>query len=71
MADLSAATVDDVAAFFKTYYAPNNAVVAIVGDVDTKATLAKMREVLRVDPDAAGAAAGGHDRAAADAKSAG
>ena len=27
MADLSAASVDDVAAFFKTYYAPNNAVV--------------------------------------------
>ena len=26
MADLNAATVDDVAAFFKTYYAPNNAV---------------------------------------------
>ena len=31
MADLTAATVDDVSAFFKTYYAPNNAVVAIVG----------------------------------------
>src|SRR5687767_1532781 len=35
MADLSAATLDDVSAFFKTYYAPNNAVVAVVGDVDT------------------------------------
>ena len=44
MADLSAASVADVAAFFKTYYAPNNAVVAIVGDVDTKATLAKMEK---------------------------
>jgi len=44
MADLSAATVDDVAAFFKTYYAPNNAVVAIVGDVDTKVTLDKVRK---------------------------
>jgi zinc protease len=44
MADLSAATVDDVAAFFKMYYAPNNAVVAIVGDVDTKAVLAKMEK---------------------------
>jgi zinc protease len=42
MADLSAASVDDVAAFFKTYYAPNNAVIGIVGDVDTKATLAKV-----------------------------
>src|SRR5688500_4126853 len=35
MEDLSAASVDDVATFFKTYYAPNNAVVAIVGDVKT------------------------------------
>jgi len=41
MADLSAATVDDVAAFFKTYYAPNNAVIAIVGDFDNKTALAK------------------------------
>jgi predicted Zn-dependent peptidase len=41
MADLGAATVDDVSAFFKTYYAPNNAVVGIVGDVDTNTVLAK------------------------------
>src|SRR6185312_6788205 len=34
--------VDDVAAFFKTYYAPNNAVIAIVGDFDPKATMAKV-----------------------------
>src|SRR4051812_4465895 len=44
MEDLNAATVDDVAGFFRTYYAPNNAVVAIVGDVDTKATLAKIEK---------------------------
>ena len=44
MADLSAATVDDVAGFFKMYYAPNNAVVGIVGDVDTKATLEKVKK---------------------------
>src|SRR6266496_4374242 len=31
MEDLNAASVDDVAAFFKTYYAPNNAVLALVG----------------------------------------
>ncbi|MEK6629676.1 MAG: pitrilysin family protein [Acidobacteriota bacterium] len=43
MADLNAATVDDVSAFFKTYYAPNNAVLAIVGDVDAKATLDKVK----------------------------
>jgi predicted Zn-dependent peptidase len=36
MEDLNAASVDDVATFFKTYYAPNNAVLTIVGDVDTK-----------------------------------
>jgi zinc protease len=44
MADLSAASVDDVAAFFKTYYAPNNAVVGIVGDVNTAATLSKLKQ---------------------------
>ena len=44
MADLSAATVDDVAAFFKTYYAPNNAVMGIAGDVNTARTLAKVRQ---------------------------
>jgi predicted Zn-dependent peptidase len=44
MEDLNAATVDDVAAFFKTYYAPNNAVLALVGDLDTKATLAKVEQ---------------------------
>ena len=32
MADLSAATVDDVKGFFRTYYAPNNATVVITGD---------------------------------------
>ena len=34
MADLDAASVDDVKSFFRTYYAPNNAVISIVGDVD-------------------------------------
>jgi predicted Zn-dependent peptidase len=34
MDDLDAASVDDVKAFFRTYYAPNNAVLAIVGDAD-------------------------------------
>ncbi|MBI4904510.1 MAG: insulinase family protein [Acidobacteria bacterium] len=36
--DLNAATVDDVSKFFKTYYAPNNAVLAIVGDFQVPAT---------------------------------
>ena len=34
MDDLDAASVDDVKDFFRTYYAPNNAVLSIVGDVD-------------------------------------
>jgi predicted Zn-dependent peptidase len=44
MADLDAASVDDVKQFFKIYYAPNNAVLALVGDLDTQATLAKVRK---------------------------
>jgi predicted Zn-dependent peptidase len=37
MADLDAASLDDVQAFFRTYYAPNNAVLSVVGDVETAA----------------------------------
>lgn len=32
--DLDAANLEDVASFFKTYYAPNNAALSIVGDFD-------------------------------------
>jgi len=42
--DIEAATLADVQAFFKTYYAPNNAALAIVGDFDpgqAKAMVAK------------------------------
>jgi predicted Zn-dependent peptidase len=34
MADLDAASLDDVKAFFRLHYAPNNAVVTVVGDVE-------------------------------------
>jgi len=34
MEDLSAATLDDVQKWFKTYYGPNNAVIALAGDID-------------------------------------
>jgi zinc protease len=44
MDDLNAASVEDVASFFKTYYAPNNAVLAISGDVNTAEALAKVRK---------------------------
>ncbi len=36
MADLEAASLGDVQAFFKTYYAPNNATLVLVGDFDPK-----------------------------------
>jgi zinc protease len=50
MADLDAASVDDVASFFRTYYAPNNAVVTIVGDVDAKTTIEKVRQAFESIP---------------------
>jgi predicted Zn-dependent peptidase len=34
MADLDAASLEDVSAFFRTYYAPNNATIAVVGDCE-------------------------------------
>ena len=39
MADLDAASLEDAQAFFRTYYAPNNAVLAVVGDIDPERTL--------------------------------
>ncbi len=44
LADLSAASLDDVKDFFRTYYAPNNASLSIAGDFDpvkTKAMILK------------------------------
>ena len=39
-ADIQAARLEDVKNFFKLYYAPNNASLAIVGDIDPAATRA-------------------------------
>jgi predicted Zn-dependent peptidase len=39
MADLDAASLHDAQEFFRTYYAPNNAVLAVVGDIDPERTL--------------------------------
>lgn len=44
MDDLNAATVDDVAQFFKTYYAPNNAVLTLVGDFNTKDAISRIKK---------------------------
>jgi len=43
LSDLEAATLDDVRSFFKTYYAPNNAVLVVVGDT-TAADVRKLAE---------------------------
>jgi predicted Zn-dependent peptidase len=39
MEDLSAASLEDVAAFFRTYYTPDNAVLSIAGDIDADEAL--------------------------------
>ncbi|MFC9976300.1 M16 family metallopeptidase [Spirillospora sp. NPDC127200] len=40
MEDLDATTLEDCADFFRTWYAPGNAVLSIVGDVDPEAAIA-------------------------------
>ena len=42
--DLDAANLDDVADFFRKYYAPNNAALAIVGDFEYADALAMVRK---------------------------
>jgi len=37
--DLDAATLEDVQAFFEQFYAPNNAVLVVAGDIDPEQTL--------------------------------
>lgn len=41
--DLQAATLEDVKAFYKTYYGANNATLAIAGDIDIKETKEKVK----------------------------
>ena len=51
--DIQAAKLDDVQRFFRQYYAPNNASLAIVGDIDvaqTKALVQKYFATLRRGP---------------------
>ena len=44
MEDLDAATLEDVQRFFRTYYAPNNAVLAIAGDFEEQQALEWVRK---------------------------
>jgi predicted Zn-dependent peptidase len=50
MDDLNAASVEDVAAFFKTYYAPNNAVLAVVGDFKAADAIKKIKQYFESIP---------------------
>jgi predicted Zn-dependent peptidase len=50
MDDLNAATLDDVKNFFRIYYAPNNVVLVIAGDLDQKETLAKVKKYFGTIP---------------------
>src|SRR5205085_4082627 len=42
--DLDAATLEDVQKFFKTYYAPNNAVLVVGGDFEPSQALAWVKQ---------------------------
>jgi zinc protease len=42
--DLDAANISDVKSFFETYYAPNNAVIGIAGDVEPQEVFAKVEK---------------------------
>jgi zinc protease len=44
LADLEAATLDDVQTFFTQYYAPNNAVLVVVGDFEPQQTMTWIRQ---------------------------
>jgi len=46
MQDLDTASIDDVRAFFQTYYVPNNCTAVLVGDFDAKEALALVSQYL-------------------------
>jgi zinc protease len=50
MDDLNAASVDDVAEFFRIYYAPNNAVLVICGSFETKEAKALIEKYFSTIP---------------------
>ena len=44
MEDIEAFTTEDCAAFYRTYYAPNNATIVVVGDVRPRDVLARIQK---------------------------
>jgi predicted Zn-dependent peptidase len=53
MTDLDAATLDDVASFFRTFYVPNNAVLTLAGDFDRDEALLRVQEYFGEIPEGA------------------
>ena len=52
MSDLDSASLKDASSFFKTFYAPNNAVLVVSGDIDVAATKAWIAEYFAKIPPA-------------------
>ncbi len=50
MADLDAASLDDLKDFFRIHYAPNNAVLTLVGDLDPQEALEKVKKYFGAIP---------------------
>jgi zinc protease len=50
MADLHTITRDDLYKHYKTYYVPNNAVMTVAGDFDTKSMLNRIKELFEKVP---------------------
>jgi zinc protease len=50
LADLHSMTRDDLYTHYKTYYVPNNVVVAVAGDFETKEMLARIKELYEPIP---------------------
>ena len=44
MEDLNAASLEDVQEWFKTYYGPSNAIIALAGDIDPQTALEKVKK---------------------------
>ena len=50
MADLRTMTREDLYSHYRTFYVPNNAVMAVAGDFDTKSMLRRIRELFEPVP---------------------
>jgi zinc protease len=51
MEDLQAMTCDQLKAHYRSYYVPNNAVLALAGDIETSALLERLQELYKAIPE--------------------